>query len=298
MGSKACIVILVMGIIGVVSMGLLTNFALSSAPQLKQAVEFKAALAKDLGPSVEEVSVKRLPTQGYQIVLTVPPGGDEAAADLRVARFFASNHSDRVAGRLEVARAAPVAFGCGSPRIYSNREFALGEVRQELAEETRREKLSKAVANVAGCRLISQTRKGGLVRVEVEAPVTAGSDLAALAKQLEPGARAELRLPPYTTLEVRITQPSGKSAPVELRFDTRGREIRASGPPPGGNPPAAPRPGAGGGTAPGSGAGPGSGAAPAGGGETGGAPAGNGGAPGGGAEGGAPGPGAAPGSGD
>ena len=289
MGSKAWIVILVMGIVGVVSMGLLTNFALSSAPQLKQAVEFKAALAKDLGPSVEEVSVKRLPTQGYQIVLTVPPGGDEAAADLRVARFFAANHTDTLAGRLEVARAAPVTFGCGSPRIYSNREFALGEVRREIAEKQRRERLEKAVANVAGCRILAETRDGGKVRLEVEAPSATGPNLAALAKQIEAGARAELRAPPYTVLEIRVTAESGNAAPVEVRFDSRGREIRPPAAPRGANPGAVPGPDAGGSPAPAP-------PAPGGGGETGDAPGAQPGAPGaGGDQGGAPAPGAGPG---
>jgi len=288
MGSKAWIVILVMGIVGIVSMGLLTNFALSSAPQLKQAVEFKAALAKDLGPSVEEVSVKRLPTQGYQIVITVPPGGDEAATDLRVARFFAANHTDTLAGRLEVARAAPVTFGCGSPRVYSNREFALGEVRREIAEEARRERLTKAISSVAGCRLLSETRNGGTVRVEVEAPAAAGPDLAALAKRLEAGARAELRAPPYTSLEIRVTAESGTPAPVEMRFDSRGREIRPPAAPRGSGPGAVPGPGSGGSPAPAP-------PAPGGGGETGSAPGAQPGPPGaGGDPGGAPAPGVPP----
>jgi hypothetical protein len=248
MSARAWIIIMTMGLVGLCLLGLLTKFAVDSTPDLQRMIQFKSALASEFEDrGVEEVSMRKLHAKGYHVLLTVGPGetspGDRLETD--VARYFVEKFPDRTVIALEVEKAARPSFGCGTIEPGPKRQFTLGQVRAEMAEEERRRRLEAEVAAAMGFRVVECGRQAGTLRVVAEAPPGYAGDLTEAARKIEPFVRST-HGGKYSSLEVRARGPAAPSsggagldggakdrggAPAsappreaEVRFDRAGKE--------------------------------------------------------------------------
>lgn len=253
MKSRAWVGIVVIGILGLTLLGFLTKFAIESNTDLQDIIRFKTAFARDFSDrGIEEVSLRRRHAGGrYSLVLTGSRddlGSNIPTLDREVAAYFVENFPDEAARVLDISYVAEGAFGCRDDSFSRRQEVALGPLRRDLALREVRDRLSRALLEQSGSKLVTDRRDNRVLTVEVEAAPGASNseaDLRSLALEIEPIIRQHLRVHPYVRLRLRVVgdsrggppavTSSGKSATpgsapptqksVEVQFDARGRPI-------------------------------------------------------------------------
>jgi len=243
-------------------LGLMTKFAIDSSPALQSVIRFKGAVAQDFGDrGFEDVSLRSMRRRrGFQLTLTLPSAlaeGEASRLDTELARYFVKNFKGRQGGLLGISYRTPGSFACNGPEAFRETEIPLQPVQAQLEEEERVERLTTALRQSSGARVVSHRRELRTLFLDVEIPPEYPGDLQELARSTSDFARVEFRPKPYMLLELRFfgvpapgsgepgetAQPAVKPvapseeestvAPasltpiLEARFDYRGRRLDA-----------------------------------------------------------------------
>lgn len=247
MGARAWIVILCMGVGSILLFGFFTKLAIDSTPDLQAMIRFKAAFARDFeGRGVGEVSLKRSPLRrGHQLLVTIPKESaveNAQGLDAEIAEYFLEKFEAKPGPALAIRYQTPGDMGCDGPAKVREVEIAMGPFKERLADRAAAGRAAESLYVEPGCLLVSCSREGTELLVEIEAPPDWTGDLPELAREVEPAVRREFRAQPYAALRLRLRLPlevSGEaseetwasfdpsSGETEVRFDAGGREIAA-----------------------------------------------------------------------
>ncbi len=239
MGTRAWLVILVMGIGTLVVLGILTKVAVDANPELQAMIRFKSAFAQDWSSDgVEEVQLRKAPQKrGHHLFVTVreSAGSIGAAFDDRVAEYFVSRFKGKPQGTLDIEYQAPAFLGCSGPSSFRKVQVNLGPVRVRVADQEASSRLSSKLAEASLARLLRHERGARELLVELAAERGFDGDWDDLARRIEPEVRAAFLASPYLALRLRIFEDSAAPSPrvprVEVQFDRGGNELDARGKP-------------------------------------------------------------------
>lgn len=235
MNAKTLIIIIGLGAGSFVAMGMMTKFVVDSNPSLRNVIQFKAAIAEELGPrGLGEVSVRRMRGKnGYELLLKCDPPADPTAQemfDAEVAEFFLEKFSSkRVPATLKLTYSPPSrGFACSEPQSYHDTEISLHALKARKAAAARQRGLAEALTVKFECRLLTFTQDGRDVLLEVQVPFRAApprKELFRLARHVEAECKRVVR---YGTLTV-VLRPEADALPFfEMTVDRRGRIVRES----------------------------------------------------------------------
>jgi hypothetical protein len=231
MHSRPWIAILAIGVVALLVLGFLTKLAIESSPQLQNAIRFKTAFARDFSDHrVEEVSLRKSPKGGYQLILRSrrdAPLPESPDLDQRIAEYFVQKFPDKDVRRLDISYEWTGSWGCGGGTPYRSKEIALFTVREGIEEKGRRDKVADALLRDHAVRVRTWNREGRGLLVELDVPPSLDGDGRSTALRLEPTVREACRAVPYSQLRLLLRREEG-SSPLseEFRFDPRGRELK------------------------------------------------------------------------
>jgi len=258
-GPRGWLIILVMGVGGLFSFGLLTKLVIDQSPDLKNIIRFKAALLRDFSEKgIQEVQLRREQRQAYCLSLTPDRSLSEkelVRLDGEVAEYFLKEFGGKSVQMLRISYLSE-GSGCQGGTEYRTKEMALNAFRRGLLSPGQRDRLEKRLKADLSCRLVSLERRGPTVEVAVESPPGFAGDARQLALRLESLVREEFRQAPYGDLSLRIAAGPGgepgrvepgatspapekdpskapsplpsreRRLPLEVRFDFQGKELR------------------------------------------------------------------------
>ena len=238
MNAKTWIIIVGLGVGSFVAMGMMTKFVVDSNPSLRSVIQFKSALAAELGPrGLNDLSVRKTRgANGYELYLKydspVAPGSQEDL-DAEVAEFFLENFKGkRIPSTLKLIYSQPGRFGCSERAPYHNAEVSLRKLQAEKALAARRQTLKDTLKTQLQCHLLAMQDEKRDVRLDVQVPfktMPSRKELSELARRVEAQCKRTVR---YSTLAI-VLRPEADAAPFfEVTVDRRGRVVRQALAPP------------------------------------------------------------------
>jgi hypothetical protein len=225
-----------MGVGGLVSFGLLTKLVIDQSPDLKKIILFKTALARDFAErGISEIQLRKEQRQVYRLSLASDRSMSEEELvrfDGELAEYFLKNFPEKSAQILRISYLS-AGSGCRAATERRAKEVSLNALRRGLLQPSQRAHLEERLRADLSCRLVSLERHGPAVEAAVESPPGFNGDARQLASRVEGLVREELRSAPYETLSLRLwaageqgPSPGATAPPPEVRFDSRGKELR------------------------------------------------------------------------